>query len=149
MSEENVAAQQEEQDKSLITNGFVKIEASTPKDKVPFEIELPEDAGGRVTAGFEFAVGKDIQEDIEMYGEETVRDLWLRQLVVKAQAGIRRELTNGTHPDDMAEAMSGWRPDVQHTTKRDPKTSIKADFKKLSPEERAELLAILEEQAAQ
>ncbi len=146
MSEENTPIEQKE-GKDLVTDGFLRIEASTPADKVPYEIELPEDAGGRVTAGFDFPVGENIEEDIEMYGEETVRDLWLRQLVVKAQAGIRRELSNGTHPNDIAEAMSGWRPDVQHTVKKDPKASIKSDFSKLSPEEKAELLALLSQQA--
>lgn len=125
----------------------VVVEASTPVDKVPYEIELPEDAEGRVSASFNFSVGENLDEDVEMYGEDTVRDLWLRQAVVKAQSAIRRELQNGTHPEDIAEQLGGWRPDITHTTTKDPKTSIKQDFKKLSGEERAELLALLEAEA--
>jgi hypothetical protein len=124
---------------------LVVVEASTPADKVPYEIELPEDAEGRVSASFNFPIGKDLQEDIEMYGAETIRDLWLRQAVVKGQSAIRRELQNGTHPGDIPEQLSGWRPDITHTTTKDPKTSIKQEFKKLSAEERAEILAMLEE----
>lgn len=136
-----------EQEEATQEQNVVEVKASTPVDKVPYEIELPEDAEGRVEAKFTFPIGSSIEEDVEMYGEEIVRDLWLRQAVVKAQSAIRRELQNGTHPDDIAEQLSGWRPDIQHTVEKDPRTSIKQDFKKLSPEERAELLAILEEEA--
>lgn len=122
--------------------GYIEIQA-TAKDP-----ESEED-GARIEGSFNFPVGADLAEDAEIYGEETVRELWLRGLTVKAQAAIRREIENGTHPDDLEDVLGGgnWRPDATHTTKKDPKTSIMADYKKLSPEERAELLRQLEEQA--
>jgi hypothetical protein len=134
-------------EQEAVQQNIIEIEATTPAEKVPFEIELPEDANGRVTAGFKFPVGASLAEDVEMYGEETVRDLWLRQCVVKAQSAIRRELENGTHPQDMQEALSGWRPDIQHTSAKDPKASIKSNFAKLGKEEQEALLAMLMEQA--
>ena len=148
MAEEQ-AQEQTQEEKGLVSEGVVEIEASTPADKVPYEIELPEEADGRVSASFNFPVGGSLQEDIEMYGEDTVRDFWLRQAVVKGQSAIRRELQNGTHPNDIAETLSGWRPDVTHTASRDPKASVMQNYKKLSDEERAEMLAILSELAGQ
>lgn len=102
-----------------------------------------EDQEERIEATFSFTIGETLAEDIEMFGEEVVRDMWLRAAVVKGQAAVRRELENGTHPDDVQEALSDWRPDIQHTTKKDPKLTIKQKFASLSDEEKAEVLAAL------
>ena len=125
---------------------YIEVEASTKADDVPQGEEFA-DEDGRVEAGFNFKVGASLEEDIEMYGEETVRDMWLRSATVKAQSAIRRELKNGTHPDDIPETLSDWRPDVQHTVQKDPKSSIMSNYKNLSPEEKQELLAELQSQA--
>jgi len=114
---------------------FIEVKA-TAKDP-----NAPEDSNERLEGQFNFSVGENIQEDVEMFGEDTVRDMWLRQAVVKAQAAVRREIENGTHPDDIPEALSDWRPDVQHTGKKDPKLEIRTKFKSLPAEEREALLA--------
>lgn len=141
MAEEDVATQEQEDQQG--NAGYIEIKASA-KDP-----NNPEDEEARIEGSFNFPVGADLNEDAEIYGEETVRDLWLRGLTVKAQAAVRRELENGTHPDDLEDILGGgnWRPDATHTTKKDPKASIMSDYKRLSPEERAELLRQLEEQA--
>lgn len=110
------------------------------------EVKATADVEGheeRLEGRFNFQIGENIQEDIEMFGEDVIRDMWTRAATVKAQAAIRRELENGTHPDDIPEALSDWRPDVQHTTQKDPKLTIKQKFAQLSDEERAEVLAAL------
>lgn len=110
------------------------------------EVKATADVEGheeRLEGKFNFVVGDGIQEDIEMFGEELVRDMWLRSAVVKGQAAIRRELENGVHPDDIADALSDWRPDVTHTSSKDPKKTIMQKFAGLSEEERAEVLAAL------
>lgn len=131
-----------EQDQNAQSN-YVEIEASTNADKTPFAEAADED--GRVSAQFNFKVGGSLQEDIEMFGEDVVREHWLRSATVKGQSAIRRELENGTHPDDIAEQLGDWRPDVTHTTKKDPKAAIISNYNKLSDEEKAQLIAQLEE----
>lgn len=120
---------------------FVEVEASA-KDP-----HAPEDSGERVEGSFNFQVGESLAEDIEMYGEDTVREMWLRAATVKGQSAIRSELESGTHSDDVAEQLATWRPDVTHTAKKDPKTAILSNWKNLSEEEREAILADLAEQS--
>lgn len=127
---------------------FVEVEATTSADKVPNGEEVA-NQDGRVEGTFNFAVGGSLQEDIEMFGEDIVREFWLRSAVIKGQSAIRRELESGTHPDDIAEQLADWRPDVQHTASKDPKASVMQNFQKLPKDEKEQLLAQLREQAGE
>lgn len=120
---------------------YVDIEA-TAKDP-----NAPEDSNERVEGAFQFVVGADLAEDIQKFGEDTVREMWIRGAVIKAQGAVRTELGSGTHPDDIPEQLADWRPDVTHTAKKDPKTSILANWSKMSDEEKAEVLAAIEERS--
>lgn len=139
-------AQEPQEQEETAQGNFLVIEASTGADDVP-NGENWADEDGRVEASFNFAVGESLQEDIELFGEDVVRDMAHRSIVIKAQSAIRRELKNGTPPNDIPEALSDWRPDVQHTVSKDPKTSIMSNYKNLSAEDKAEMLALLQEEA--
>lgn len=144
MAEQDQEQSQEVQE-GKNSNKYVEVEATTSPEKVP-EGEEVANQEGRVAGEFKFAVGENLQEDIEIFGEEIVREFWLRSAVIKGQSAIRRELESGTHPDDIAEVLADWRPDVQHTAQKDPKASVMQNFNKLTDEEKQELLGQLSEQ---
>lgn len=144
MAEQTETQDETQQDQE--GQSFVEVEATTSPEKVP-EGEEVANSDGRVKGEFNFSVGGSLQEDIEMFGEDIVREFWLRSAVIKGQSAIRRELESGTHPDDIAETLADWRPDVQHTSQKDPKASVMQNFNKLSDEEKKELLGQLSEQA--
>lgn len=142
MAENEAQTQEVQEDNDKV----VEITATTPVGNTPFPDEAANE-DGRVEGTFLFTVGESLQEDIEMFGEETVRNFWLRQATVKGQSDIRRELQNGTPPEDIGEVFATWRPDVTHAAKKDPKASIMSDFRKLPKGEREAILNALEEQA--
>lgn len=142
MSEQTNAPEVEEQE---LAPGQVLVEASTKADKVPNGDDLA-DEDGRVASSFIFNAGATTEEAVEMFGEDTVYDHYVRNATVKAQAAVRRELEAGTHPDDIPEQLAGWRPDVTHTATKDPKSNILSNYGKLTDEDKQAMLAQLQEQ---
>lgn len=103
----------------------------------------PEGAEERVEGSFDMEIGKNIKEAKDKFGEELVYDLFKRALAVKAQAAIRREIENETHPDDLQQILGNWDPSQTHTVRKDPKQNILKDFASLPEAERQEILDAL------
>lgn len=101
------------------------------------------DSAERVEGSIQYEVGENLQEATGKFGEDLVFDLFKRALSVKAQAAIRREIENGSHPDDLQQILGSWDPAQTHTVRKDPKSSILKDFASLSEEEKMEVLESL------
>lgn len=87
--------------------------------------------------------GADLEEAADMYGAETVFDLYKRAAVIKLQAQMRGRLEQGASQEEIEAEFTDWRPDVDRTRERDPKAVILQAFNKLSDEEREALFARL------
>ena len=91
--------------------------------------------------------GATVDEAVDMYGADTVYDLYRRAFDVKLQAGVRNRIkqlvesgVTGEELDSAIQAEFGdWRPDVDRTPTRDPRTTVKTNWNKLSLEERQAL----------
>lgn len=91
----------------------------------------------------EWNPGANLSEAAEMYGEDTVFDLYRRAAVIKLQAAMRQRLEQGADQSMIEAEFGDWRPDVDRTPTRDPKAAILSNFNKLTPEEREALIAQL------
>lgn len=91
----------------------------------------------------EWNPGGTLEEAAEMYGADTVYDLYRRAAVIKLQAAIRQRLEQGADQASIEAEFGDWRPDVDRTPTRDPKTAILSNFNKLTAEEREQLIAQL------
>ena len=125
--------QDAKQDQTQAVDGVLTIKASGK----------PADSEERVEGSIDFEVGKNLKEAQDKFGNELVYEFFKRALVVKAQGAIRRELENGTHPDDLQSILGNWDPASTHTVRKDPKSSILKDFSSLSEEEKMEVLEAL------
>lgn len=131
-----MSEQEKKQQATEVVNGMLTIKATGK----------PEGAEERVEGSIDFEVGNNVNEAVEKFGEELIFEFFKRALIVKAQAAIRREIENGTHPNDLQQVLGTWDPAQTHTVRRDPKSSILKDFSALSEEERMEILNALREQ---
>lgn len=102
----------------------------------------------KVEATVYYDFGADISEMIDKYGEDQVFALALSEGKRKLKAAIRRELDNGTAPDDVPDRLSTWRPDVKHQVAQDPEDAAVAAFNAMSEEAQEKYLAKMREKIA-
>jgi len=94
-------------------------------------------------------VPESMEEAVEMYGEETVQDLFWRQFDVKAQGAARSLLKRGFSSERIEKEMSKWRPDVTRRTSGGPDRSLEDQFEDLDTDAQEELLEKLASKAQQ
>lgn len=87
--------------------------------------------------------GRDVQDAIEKFGADTVFDNFRRSATITAQASMRRFLEAGLDQDAIDVKMAVFKPGVAMERVVDPVASLKAKMAKMTPEERAALIAEL------
>ena len=88
-------------------------------------------------------LGDSIEDATERFGGEVVFSNFKRAATITAQAAMRRFMEQGLGDNQVADKMGSWRPGVALERTVDPVAALKAKFAKMSPEERAALLAEL------
>lgn len=88
-------------------------------------------------------LGDNLEDAVERFGGEVVFSNFKRAATITAQAAMRRFLEQGMSDNLVADKMNSWRPGVALERNVDPVAALKAKFAKMSPEERAALLAEL------
>lgn len=131
--------EQAEVEGATITTKAPKAEKGDPeKGKMPTKPE-----GWSMTLPDPTA-GLSLEELIEKYGEEKIKELAVAQFVVKFQAAIRTMAENGRADEDIAQTMSTWKPgDKISEEKLTTEQKILKNFGNMTPEQRAELMAKL------
>jgi len=94
-------------------------------------------------------VPETMDEAVEMYGEDTVQELFWRSFDVKAQGAARSLLKRGFSPEQVQEEMADWRPDVTRRTTSSADRSLEDQFEDLAADEQEELLEKLAQKAQQ
>ena len=93
----------------------------------------------------EVTVDVDIPQDltglVEKYGEPLIVSSVIRSLRIQVQAFVRPLIEANQSDEAIAEAAAGWVPGAE----RDSFASMCSKARSLSPEKRAELLALLGE----
>ena len=130
------------------------VEAENPLDAIDnietisAKTKLKDSDGNATSEGRSISVDVPIPATLEkatqVYGEETVYDLFSRALVIKAQAQIRTSLGNGDSEESIRTAMQNFRPDISRRKTKDPVAAAKNLAANMTEEQRAELLALLQ-----
>ena len=93
-------------------------------------------------ADVEYPIGKNLAENVELFGEAIVNKVFEEQLRVKVQAGVRKCLEAGADPQAWAD---NYKPgDKSPAVPKDPKAAARAAISQMSEEERLELIASLQ-----
>lgn len=112
----------------------------------------------KVEASIEIFPGDDLTSAVEMYGEDTVYDDYLRSVTRRAQNAVRsslnKHLENGVAPEEVPNAVANeladWRPDSdRRPSRKSPEENILSNFSSLPPEKRQEILARLQAAASE
>lgn len=99
-------------------------------------------AGKKIEFMLDF--GKDLNESLELYGEEVVHNRAVRSIKIEAQAAARSMLQAGKQEDDVVAYMQDtWKPGEG----TDSQTSLINKFGSWSPEEQQAFLSQLQEKA--
>ena len=103
----------------------MKIEIKTKAPKV----------GKEATVTYEH--GATLAENVQLFGEGIVNDIFNQQLVVKIQAGVRQCLENAKDPQAWVNA---YRPGVKAPSiAKDPKAAARLAISQMSEEEKMAL----------
>jgi hypothetical protein len=94
-------------------------------------------AGGSGSA--DTKIGENIEELSEQFGEEVVYSHARRSIVVAMQTYIRSQVIEGKSEEDIAGSLKGWKPTLKRSAK-DPVEKARAEFAKMSPEDRKRFL---------
>lgn len=106
---------------------------------------VPSTDGKTLEAGVIFDFGDTLDEAVSKYGEEIIYDLASRAAVIKLQGVIRAELKAGKLPVEIETELRDWRPDVsRRRTRKDVVVDLAGSVAKMTDEEKAELLALLQ-----
>lgn len=104
--------------------------------------------GEKVEATLPGNPGDSLEEAIEMYGKDTVFDLYQSQYDQRFQNAIRAALKQeGVTPEDVKQDLQDWRPDKTRRRSKDPSKSVLQNFAKLDPEEQEAMLRRMAEKA--
>lgn len=86
-----------------------------------------------------------LDELTKQYGEDVIAELARAQLRVKFQAAVRSLAEAGKSDDEISATMKNWKPGDRLGLGGDPISNIQKNFGNLSPEERARLIAQLQD----
>ena len=100
---------------------------------------------GKVEASITVFVGESVQDAIDKYGEEFVFDNYERSLVISAQNRVRRELDNGVPISNVEKDLDDLDPTEKRASTASPMSTALRSVSKMTPEEKAALLAQLQE----
>jgi hypothetical protein len=88
--------------------------------------------------------GSTLDESVELFGEEVVHSVFVAQAKVKAQSFVRSKLESGATDDEIQAALDEWKLGVVKRSGKTKEEKALDAIQKLSPEEKAELIARLE-----
>jgi hypothetical protein len=99
---------------------------------------------------FEYNLSEKLTEAVEMYGEDNVHEMFLRALVIAAQANARKLMSINMLPDKIQETMDTWKPGIKirtgvSTKNIDPVKMIEDNFDEWSPERQEAMLRLIQE----
>jgi hypothetical protein len=90
-----------------------------------------------------YVIGETLAENVELFGEDLVNKIFIEQLIVKVQSGVRKCLETENDPQTWAD---GYKPGTKMpSAAKDPKTAARMAISKMSAEERMELIAQLQQ----
>ncbi len=97
----------------------------------------------------EFAVGKNLQEAVELFTEEVVFNKFATQTITDIGNAVRKLMNDGKSDDEIVEFIAGWKPGVRKVgggKKKETAKTLAARYKdpSISPEEKAKVRAKLE-----
>lgn len=111
----------------------MKVSAKTKEHPQPIEVD------------YDFAEGKGLKGLVEKFGEEVVYSRALSSLVIDLQALIRRHREKKDFDKaKLLDAVKNWKPTTVTTQRKPMVERLKEDATKLTPEQRAELLKVLQ-----
>lgn len=108
----------------------MKVSAKTTKNPTPVEVD--------------YDFGDTLEQMVENFGKDVVEAHAKGALVITLQAFMRRHIDKGTSADKIQDEVAGWKPDVRSAVKLSAVEKASAQLTKLSPQERADLLARLQ-----
>jgi len=91
-------------------------------------------------AAVAYDFGATLEEAVDKFGADVVFTNFKRTAVITAQAAIRRMLEGDKSEEEIASAMSTWKPGVALERTIDPVASLVGKWDSYSPEEQAEIL---------
>jgi hypothetical protein len=124
----------------VVTEEFETVfEGTQPSDDLAsyLEVEAKVPAQSKMAKGY-FKFGKDLQEAIELFGEEVVFSNFRAQAKIKLQALMRSWVDKGK---SVADLLAQWKPGVQmERTPVDPLVAAENKFDNLSADEQQAFL---------
>ena len=116
------------EEKDAKTGEVKQVSKKVTKQEVECEVNIPSDFAGLVSA----------------FGEELVAKAAEDAIIISAQAQMRRMLDAEKSDADIQTHMNSWKPDTKNVTRQSAFEKAASSIGKLTPQERAELLAKLQ-----
>ena len=91
---------------------------------------------------FPYDFGDNLQETLQLFGEDVVYNHAYRSLVIAAQAFARSLIRQGLSDKDIIAKMETWKPGMPREAKT-PEQKVRELLANMSPEQRAEIAAVL------
>lgn len=89
-----------------------------------------------------------LAELVKKFGEQVVETAANAQLIISLQAYMRRLIEAGKGKEEIQKEVDNWSPGVRSVVRQTPFERAASSLDKLTPEERASLLAKLQQLAA-
>lgn len=131
MAEEQETAQAQEEANDP-RPGYIRIETGSTKHP-----DAAESEDGRVAATIGVFVGENLQEAVDKYGEDFVRDNFIRSVVVATQGKVRRELDSGVPINTVEDNLDDLDPTEQRASVTDPQAQAMKALQRMTPEQKA------------
>lgn len=101
--------------------------------------------GVEKSAMITYDFGENLDDCADKFGAEVVFSNAVRNFKIDAQAAMRRMLEAGKSQEEIAEAMSTWKPGVRMERQIDITGAFLSKWKDMTDEERQEMLEKMQE----
>lgn len=101
------------------------------------EVKATTDLNGeKIVAVADLAFGDNLNDAIELYGEDLVYNLYIQKIVIKAQDFMRNWIKAGKSPEEVNQMMSDWTPEATGPSlAKDPTAAYLARLSRMTPDE--------------
>lgn len=106
-----------------------------------------ENGKGDITKGAPIKMGDNVEELVELFGEDVIYNHARRSIQVAAQTYIKKHITDEEDDDTIASCLKDWKPTVRRASK-DPVAKAEEEFRKMSPEDKKKFLKLAREISA-
>ncbi|CAK0747286.1 hypothetical protein CCP1ISM_2710001 [Azospirillaceae bacterium] len=122
----------------------------TLKGEEIMEITAKQSEASDKTISVVYDFGENLAQASAIFGDDMIYKGFVRQAVIQLQSNLRRWMTAGLSDDEIKAKTAEWKPGmVERATPADTSKKLIEKFAKMGPEEKAGLIAALQQMLQQ